>query len=303
MAASAVSEPVALSDEGPHSISLELESKCPLADARQLLEKLINEPVRVTVLADGDAVATASLDLTPAATRGGGCIAERLQLQAMDRGDGGTATLIPTATVAVTVTLSQDAPQGGPDEGGQAPHEGETADNGQAGAEARVPFEFVKPSEAEETTVVTATAAMVGEPATLAAGATLAGGFTAQLALCWASAGVTCGVPVAFAAWTGGHLDWSEARAAVLHREHFLALRAAHVKRLPIFVELARCVAPAIAVVPLLQTGVQSVVALTLMPSTKHVLLCPQVRQDARHCERRCVSQLSCVRLGRSSGP
>ena len=229
--------------DSSYPVDLKLESKHPLANARQLLDQLVNEPVKIEVSADGKAMGNATLDLAPAATHGGSCVARTLQLEPVVSADGGTVSLSPDCTVSVSVTFSQDAEEATIADGATAALEFEAVSDAQGGAAVRVPFEFVTSDEAEETSIVTATATMTGEPGSLAAGATLAGGFTTQLALCWACAGVTCGVPVTTAEWSGNHLEWPSARAVVLHREHFLALRAALANGLPIFAEIARCVA------------------------------------------------------------
>ena len=241
------SEPTDISEVGSYPFQFSLESKLPLVDSEACLNRLINEPVTLSVLVDSAVVATASLDLLPAATEGAATIARRLDLAPAP---GSPVELLAKCNATVTVSFFKDDPSAAPQEGdGAVPV-------------ARVPHVFVPPNRVEGTTVLTVRPVSIdGVPDTFPAAATAAGGFAAGCGLVWAtSAGATsAGVQAAPADWAGSSFAWPSegGRRTFVGTAGFSGLQAAVQGERSLFLEFARCAPLTFRVLKLLSAAVK----------------------------------------------
>jgi hypothetical protein len=211
-------------------------TKSPLKDADRLLSDLINTPVCLDILADGEPIGRAELDLLSAVSRGGSSVAERLHLHSLV---DSVPVLLDSANVTITVSFWRDAD----DSRGELSNTTPVVEVGNCGPDGCVPYEFVSTSDAARCSIISARViSMEGTPESLKAGAALSGGFTAQAGVLWPHAGTSCGCSVASADWSDSQLSWLPPKRGLLRPEQFAALQEAVTKQHPIFVELARCV-------------------------------------------------------------
>jgi len=221
-----ISAPAALGAANEHAVNLTVEHRASLRTPLQLLDTLLNAPLQVNVLAGGELVGSATLDLLPFATEGRTSLKRTLSVNLAPSAALAGAPLAPVAAVTVCVSVTRDG-----------------ASDDAAALPSRVPFWLVDLASVEASSVLEVHVAGVAPaPAALTAAATAAGGMTFLAACSWQSGDAAAGALSSEGRFENGAVTWGPSRRTFLPPAQFAALREILASGAAPTVEIARCV-------------------------------------------------------------